>query len=94
NQIREVGYTTTLKIMQIMTEKEYVQRDTSQRTHIYKALLSEKKVKKDLVDRIVEGAFKGSAMQLVMQALGNQKPTKEELKELKALIKKIEKDNA
>lgn len=94
NKGREVGYTTTLKIMQIMAEKNYVIRDTDSRTHIYTAKLKETEVRKDLIDRMVDGAFRGSAMQLVMQALGNHKTSKEELADLKALIEKIEKEQS
>ena len=94
NKVREVGYTTTLKIMQIMLEKEYVERDAKSRTHIYTAKLKEADVRKDLVERMVDGAFRGSAMQLVMQALGNHKTSKKELEELKALIEKIEKEQS
>jgi len=94
NKEREVGYTTTLKIMQIMAEKNYVSRDTESRTHIYTSKLKETEVRKDLIDRMVDGAFRGSAMQLVMQALGNHKTSKEELEDLKTLIEKIEKEQS
>jgi len=94
NKEREVGYTTTLKIMQIMAEKNYVSRDTESRTHIYTSKLKETEVRKDLIDRMVDGAFRGSAMQLVMQALGNHKTSKKELADLKALIEKIEKEQS
>ena len=92
NKAKEVGYTTTLKIMQIMNEKGLVSRKPEGRQHIYKALAKKEKVQKSLLDKFVENTFKGSAPQLVMQLLGNRKTSKEELDEIKALIDKIEKD--
>lgn len=90
---KEVGYTTTLKLMQIMyCDKGLLTRDDSSRTHIYKAAISEEETQKKLVDRFVEATFRGSAMKLVMQTLGNHSASKEELAEIKALIAKIEKD--
>lgn len=90
NKKRDVGYTTTLKIMQIMAEKGLAVRDTSTRTHIYKATVSEGDTQKQLLNRFLETTFKGSASKLVMQALGNHEASAEELEKIKALIKKIE----
>ena len=90
NRNGEVGYTTTLKIMQIMAEKRLVLRNTDSRTHIYEANVSEQETQKVLLQKFVDKAFKGSAMQLVMQALGNHQTTPEELAQIKALIKSIE----
>ena len=87
---KDVGYTTTLKIMQIMTEKGLTKRNTSERKHIYEAAFPEKAIKQNLINRFVEATFNGSASQLVMQLLGNGNPTKEELEEIKTLIDKIE----
>jgi predicted transcriptional regulator len=92
NLKKQVGYTTTLKLMQIMTEKGLLERSEIGRKHIYKAVLKEKETKKLLLDKLVQTAFGGSAVDLVMQALGNHQTTPEELDELKALINKIEKD--
>jgi predicted transcriptional regulator len=89
-QKKQVGYTTTLKLMQIMIEKGLLDREEKGRIHIYRAAIREDDAKKLLVDRFVETAFGGSAMQLVMQALGKHKATPEELEELKKLIKKLE----
>jgi len=91
NKVKESGYTTTLKLMQIMTEKGLTDRDTSARTHIYTASASEKGTKSDLVERFISSTFKGSASKLVMSALGTGQASKAELKEIKALIKQIEK---
>ena len=91
NKRRPVGYTTTLKLMQIMVEKQLAIRNTTSRTHIYEAVVEESATKNRLIDQFVNSAFKGSAMKLVMQALGNHAPSQQELDEIKALISKIEK---
>ncbi len=90
NLEREVGYTTTLKHMQIMSEKSLVTRDTSSRTHIYKAKILEADTQRTLVKSLVEKVFGGSAMDLVMQALGNHQTSPEELEEIKRLIQELE----
>ncbi len=92
SQDREVGYTTTLKIMQIMAEKGLVNRNTESRTHIYEAAVQEDEIQSRLLNQFVRNAFQGSAMKMVMQALGNHKASPEELDEIKALIRKIEED--
>jgi len=91
NEKREVGYTTTLKIMQIMADKKLLTRNTESRTHIYDTSIVEEKMQKQLLKKFVDTAFRGSAMNLVVQALGNHKTSKEELEEIKLLIEKIEK---
>jgi BlaI family penicillinase repressor len=93
NQKKQVGYTTTLKHMQIMTEKGLLKRSEKGRKHIYNVVIKEKEAKSLLLDKFVKTAFGGSAMDLVMQALGNHQTTPDELEDLKALIDKIEKDN-
>ena len=90
NESREVGYTTTLKIMQIMAQKKLVNRDESARTHVYSAAVNEGDIKNALVDRLMDTAFSGSASQLVMQALGRGKASQQELDKIKDLIKKLE----
>ena len=90
NEIREVGYTTTLKIMQIMSDKGLVKRNTESRTHIYEASINEEATQKELLQKFVDSTFRGSAMKMVMQALGNHKASDQELEEIKALIEKIE----
>lgn len=87
---KKVGYTTTLKIMQIMTKKSFVERNKEKRTHIYFPVINEKETKNLLLDKFLNTTFGGSAGKLVMQALGNHKTHKEELKQIKDLIKKIE----
>jgi len=88
--VREVGYTTTLKIMQIMAQKGLVSRDESTRTHVYSAAVKEGTVKNALIDRLMDSAFSGSASQLVMQALGRGKTSDLELQKIKDLIKQME----
>ena len=90
NEQREVGYTTTLKLMQIMLEKKLVSRNADQRTHIYAAAVTEGATQKKLLEKFLDATFRGSSMKLVMQALGNHETTQEELDEIKDLIKKIE----
>jgi len=90
NLEREVGYTTTLKHLQIMAEKLLVTRDTSSRTHIYKAKILEADTQRNLVKSLVEKVFGGSAMDLVMQALGNHQTSPKELEEIKRLIQDLE----
>lgn len=87
----ETGYTTTLKMLQLMTEKGLVSRDTSTRTHVYNSHISQEDTQKKLVNRLVDTAFGGSAMKLVMQALGNKKTSKKELAEIKKMIDDLEK---
>ena len=88
---KQTGYTTTLKLMQIMTEKGLVERDASQRKHIYEAAITKDQARNDLLDAFVNSAFGGSAMSLVMQALGNHSTSKKELKAIKKLISDLEK---
>ncbi len=90
NEDREVGYTTTLKLMQIMAEKGLADRDTSQRTHIYSPAVTEAETQQNLLTQFVDRTFKGSAMKLVMQALGNHNASEAELDEIKALIEEME----
>lgn len=87
---RDVGYTTTLKLMQIMHEKGLVTRNTDARSHIYEAAISRDKTQINLLGNFVDSVFSGSAMDLVMQALGNHKASKAELDQIKALIERIE----
>jgi BlaI family transcriptional regulator, penicillinase repressor len=93
NTRREVGYTTTLKMMQIMFEKGLVTRVEEGRTHSYAAAVKKDDTQSLLLQDFVDTAFRGSAMQLVMQALGNHEASSAELDEIKALIAQIEKEN-
>lgn len=90
NKKREVGYTTTLKFMQLMHEKGFVIRTEEGRYHIYKAGIEETQTQSSLLERFIDNTYRGSASTLVMQALGNQEVSKEELNEIKKLIQSIE----
>ena len=89
---RNVGYTTTLKMMQIMTEKGLLDREMEGRTHVYLPLLQARAARNAMIDRVANAAFGGSAMKLVLQALGNHKATPDELREIKTLIAELEKE--
>ncbi|WP_019988209.1 BlaI/MecI/CopY family transcriptional regulator [Rudanella lutea] len=86
SQQREIGYTTTLKLMQIMYEKGLLTRSEEAKSHVYTAALSEQEAQQSLLDRFLETAFKGSASQLVMQVLGRHKTSADELDEIKRLL--------
>lgn len=88
---REVNYTSTLKLMQIMFEKELVSRDESQMKHVYAAAVEEKKMKKMLLDKFVDTMYNGSASSLMMQLLGSKKTSKEELDAIREMLKKLDK---
>lgn len=91
---REVGYTTTLKIMQIMHDKGLVRRQEDGRTHIYAAAVSESDTQSALLQQFVDAAFRGSAMKLVLQALGNHEASADELDEIKSLIAQLEQNQS
>ena len=89
---RETGYTTILKLMQIMTAKGLVVRDESQRTHSYRARLGEEQTQKHLVKDLITRAFGGSAQKLVLHALDAAKSSPQELAEIRRLLDQIEPD--
>jgi BlaI family transcriptional regulator, penicillinase repressor len=84
------GYTTILKIMQIMHEKGLVTRQKNGKLHLYKAESSPENTKTQLLDKMISTVFQGSASQLVMSVLGNGKPSKEELKEIRNYLDQLE----
>ena len=86
---KDVGYTTTLKLMQIMHEKGLVKRDASVKTHIYQAAVSKEKTQKHLLGKMIDGLFGGSSTQLVIQALGNHKASQEELDAIQELLNNL-----
>jgi len=90
NLDKDVGYTTTLKIMQLMAEKGLLTRDERQRSHLYGAVAPQNQVQKLLLDRLLDQAFGGSALKLVMQALGGHKATPEEISRIRELLDKME----
>lgn len=83
---RPTGYTTVLKLLQIMTEKGLVERDERARTHVYRARLSAAETQRQLVGHLVDRAFGGSAAALVMQALAARRASPEELAEIRRLL--------
>ncbi|HLK27830.1 MAG TPA: BlaI/MecI/CopY family transcriptional regulator [Puia sp.] len=90
-KMKDVGYTTTLKLMQIMHEKGLVKRDDSIKTHIYQAAVSKEKTQKHLLGKMIDTLFGGSSTELVMQALGNHKASPEELNEIQHLLDNLKK---
>jgi predicted transcriptional regulator len=83
---RPTGYTTTLKLMQIMTEKGLLVRDESDRTHVYKANVAEERMQKQLVGDMLERVFSGSAEKLVMRALSAKKVSAKELAKIRRMV--------
>lgn len=90
NEKRSLNYTSTLKLMQIMLEKGILKRDEGQMKHIYQPVEEEQKTKGFILDRFVKTLFNGSPANLMMQLLGNSKTSKEELDEMKEILKKLE----
>lgn len=89
---RNIGYTTTLKIMQIMFEKGMLERSKLGKTHLYDAVESQHQTQDGLVNKMVKTAFHGSAKDLIMQALGSAKASKAELEEIREYLDKLEKE--
>jgi len=87
---REVNYTSTLKLMQIMTDKGILVRDESSMKHIYRPAHPEEKIKSQLLNRFVDSLYNGSAASLMMQLLGNNKTSKKELDAIRDLLKKFD----
>lgn len=87
---RETGYTTVLKLMQIMTEKGLLERDESQRAHVYRARHRQGDTQKQLLGQLMDKAFGGSAALLVQQALETRKTTPREIREIRAILDRYE----
>lgn len=90
---QDVFYTTTLKTMQVMVTKGLLNRDTSQRSHIYSPAVKRSNIEKNMVDSLLNSVFNGSTARLIVSAIGNSKPSPEELAEIKSLIDKLEEDD-
>ena len=86
---KDSGYTTTLKLMQIMAEKGLVIRDTSSKTHIYRAVATQQKTEQHLVNKMIDNVFNGSAARLVMQALGNHSASQDEIDSIKKYLDEL-----
>jgi BlaI family penicillinase repressor len=90
---KDVGYTTTLKLMQIMHEKGIVKRDDSMRTHVYQSAVNKERTQKHLLGKMIDSLFGGSPTQLVIQALGDEKhkTSPEEIEKIQALLDSLRK---
>lgn len=88
---KDAGYTTTLKLMQIMFEKGLVSRDDSSKTHIYSAIVTKADTQQHLIGKMINTLFSGSSSQLVMQALGNNRHSMEELEQIQQLLNDLKK---
>ncbi len=91
NQKREVGYTSTLKTMQLMMDKNMLQREIVDRIHYYASNISEHATQKELLSEFVHSTFRGSTSSLVMRMLGDGEASQEEIKKIKEIIKSLEK---
>jgi BlaI family transcriptional regulator, penicillinase repressor len=89
---QETGYTTVLKLLQIMTDKGLVVRDESQRAHVYSSSESEQRTQRKLIGDLMDRAFGGSPSKLVMQALSATKASADELTAIRQMIEQIEGD--
>jgi len=85
-----IGYTTTLKLMQIMFEKGLLSRSKDGKSHIYSSEVSKDHAQGQIIDKLMNTVFNGSVKSLVMQALGNKKSSKKELDEIRAYLDKLE----
>jgi predicted transcriptional regulator len=94
NRQQPTGYTTALKMLQIMTDKGLVEREEEGRLHIYQPARTEEETQRQLLSDLLDRAFNGSARQLVLQALSAKPAAPEELAEIRRLLDQLEKDNA
>ena len=88
-KVKDCGYTTTLKLMQIMFEKGLVSRDDSNKIHIYTANVTREKTQKQFLNKMIDSLFAGSSTNLVLQALGNHKASNEELEKIQVLLNQL-----
>lgn len=86
------GYTTTLKLLQVMHAKGLVERDDSQRAHVYRATISKERTQRSFLLDLVQRVFDGSSSNLVLHALGSKRATREELRAIRAMLNKLDKD--
>lgn len=89
---KEAGYTTTLKLMQIMFEKGLVTRDDSSKTHVYSPAVTREKTQKQFLNKMINTLFAGSSSELVLQALGNHAASEEDLEKIQQLITQLKKE--
>ena len=93
SKTKDSGYTTTLKLMQIMFEKGLVTRNDSAKTHIYHPAVSREKTQKQFLNKMIDTLFSGSPANLVLQALGGHAASDEELEKIQLLINELKKNN-
>lgn len=87
---RETGYTTVLKLLQIMVEKRLVTREDSRRPHVFRAAVDEARTQRQLLGTLIDGAFGGSAHRLVLRALESGRVSKAEVEEIRSLLDELE----
>ena len=92
--VQDTGYTTVLKLMQIMAQKGFVERDETNRSHVYRAAITEEQAQKGLLGQLMDKAFSGSAAQLVMRALAMQPASTDEIDEIRSMLEQIEAQRA
>jgi predicted transcriptional regulator len=92
NRVQETGYTTVLKMLQIMTDKRLVEREAAGRQHVYEPARTEEQTQRQLLSDLLDRAFHGSARQLVLQALSAKPAAPEELSEIRKLLDRLEED--
>ncbi len=88
--VQDTGYTTVLKLMQIMAQKGFVERDETNRSHVYRAAITEEQAQRGLLGQLMDKAFSGSAAQLVMRALSMQPSSSDELDEIRSMLDEME----
>jgi BlaI family transcriptional regulator, penicillinase repressor len=93
SQKEDIGHTTVLKLMQIMTEKGLLRRDTTVRPQVFKPSQPQKRTQRTLINELINSAFRGSTCPLVLQALSMKKTTPEELQEIRQLLDNLEETN-
>jgi BlaI family transcriptional regulator, penicillinase repressor len=86
---KDAGYTTTLKLMQIMHDKGLVERDTTAKTHLYKAVITREQAQQTALDKIISTVFKGSTSDLVIQALGHHRASRDEIDAIKSYLREF-----
>ncbi|MBE0662439.1 MAG: BlaI/MecI/CopY family transcriptional regulator [Bacteroidales bacterium] len=87
---RDIGYTTTLKIMQIMTDKGLLQRDTSQRSHLYNPAFKREDIEGDMLNKMIQNLFSGSASRMVIGALSQKSLTEKEIGEIRDYLNQLQ----
>lgn len=92
NARKPTGYTTVLKLLQLMDEKGLVERDKANRAHIYRAKIKQNETGKQMLGDVLQKVFGGSALKLVQQVLENETTSREELKEIRKMIERAEKE--